>query len=132
VAWALHTLGEAARRQGDYEWATVNYVASLKLFTERRDNVGIARSLEDLATIAEAQGRPARAVRLCGAAEVLRELIGSPIPPPERPIYERTIAALRAQLDEIAVAAMWAEGQAMTTEQAIAFALNPTSLAPIL
>jgi hypothetical protein len=69
-------------------------------------------------------------VRLCGAAEALREVIGSPIPAPERLIYERTIAALRAQLDEITFAAMWAEGQAMTPEQVIAFALTATSPAP--
>jgi hypothetical protein len=119
MAWALHTLGEAARDQGDHERAAVRYVASLKLFRERRVHVGIARSLEDLAMIAEAQGQPARAVRLCGAAEALCEVIGSPIPAPERPIYERTIAAVHARLGEATFAAAWADGRAIPLEQAI-------------
>jgi tetratricopeptide (TPR) repeat protein len=122
--WALHTLGEAARAQGDHISAAANYVASLKIFRERRDNVGIARSLEDLASIAEARGQPERAVRLCGAAEALSEAIGSPIPAPERPIYERTVAAAHAQLDEATCAAAWAEGRALSLEQAIAEALG--------
>ena len=34
------------------------------------------------------------------------------------------LARVRAQLDEAAFAAAWAEGQAMTIEQAIEYALN--------
>jgi hypothetical protein len=37
---------------------------------------------------------------------------------------DRKIAAARAQLDEAAFAAAWAQGCVMTTEQAIAFGLE--------
>ena len=49
--------------------------------------------------------------------------------PDERACYERSVAAARAQLDEAAFAAAWAEGRAMTLEQAILFALDRQNLA---
>ena len=39
--------------------------------------------------------------------------------------YERSVAAVRAQLDEATFAAAWAAGHALTLEQAIAEALEP-------
>jgi hypothetical protein len=41
----------------------------------------------------------------------------------ERADYERNLDAVRAALDEDAFTAAWADGQAMTTEQAITYAL---------
>jgi len=41
----------------------------------------------------------------------------------EREIHEHLVATLRAQLDEAAFSRAWAEGQAMTMEQAIEYAL---------
>jgi len=38
--------------------------------------------------------------------------------------YDRAVASVRAQLDEATFGAAWAEGQALTLEQAIAEALN--------
>lgn len=37
----------------------------------------------------------------------------------ERPLYEQTVTTARSRLDEEAFAAAWAEGQAMTLEEAI-------------
>ena len=65
-----------------------------------------------------------RSPRLWGAAEATRRLIGAPLPPNERPRYERLVAAVRTQLDEETFAAAWAAGQALSLEQAIAEALG--------
>jgi len=43
---------------------------------------------------------------------------------PNRSLYERTAAAVRSQLGESAFEEAWAEGQAMTFEQAVAYALE--------
>ncbi len=67
-----------------------------------------------------AQGEPAWAGRLWGAAEALREAMGTLIPPVYRADYEQSIAATRAQLGQKAFAAAWAEGRAMTPDQALA------------
>lgn len=42
----------------------------------------------------------------------------------ERDEYEQMLASTRSELGEEAFAAAWAEGQAMTTEQAVAYAVG--------
>ena len=66
-----------------------------------------------------AQGEPAWAARLWGAAESLREAIGTPLPPIERDTYEGSVAAARNHLGEKTFAAAWAEGRDMTPEQVL-------------
>jgi hypothetical protein len=44
--------------------------------------------------------------------------------PPDRPVVDRAVAATRRSLGEEAFAAAWAEGRAMTLEQALAYALD--------
>jgi len=78
------------------------------------------------------QGEPALAARLYGAAEALRERVGTPIPPVEHATYERLVAAVRTQLDEVVFASTWAEGQTMTPEQALAAQGQATRPAPVV
>jgi DNA-binding NarL/FixJ family response regulator len=66
------------------------------------------------------QGQPVGAARLYGAASSLRTLLGAPLPPVERLSYQEYVAMLRAQLGEPAFGNAWAEGQALTLEEAIA------------
>jgi DNA-binding NarL/FixJ family response regulator len=70
------------------------------------------------------QGQPVNAARLCGFAESLRTLLRAPLTPIDRPAYQQTIAALRAQLDEPTFLNAWAAGQALTLEEAIAEAVQ--------
>ena len=44
--------------------------------------------------------------------------------PPDRGVYEGDVATARAQVDDATWDAAWAEGRAMTLEQAIAYALE--------
>ena len=69
--------------------------------------------------MAEEQGELVWAAHLWGAAEVLREAIGTPIPPVYRPGYERAVAKLRTQVGNETIAKEWAEGRTMTPEQAM-------------
>ena len=48
--------------------------------------------------------------RLWGAAEALRRTMSAPLPPADRPDYERSMAAARACLDEVSWEAAFAEG----------------------
>ncbi len=43
--------------------------------------------------------------------------------PPWRELYERHLAALRTRLDADELAAAWAEGRALTSDEAVAEAL---------
>jgi tetratricopeptide (TPR) repeat protein len=124
TAWALYVLGKTARLLGDNEQAMVFHRKALTLRGEVGDKKGIITCLEGLAGIACGCRQSARAVRLFGAAEALRRVIHVPLPPSEHLANERDVSTLEAQLEEKAFADAWAEGQAMTPEQAIEYALS--------
>ena len=63
-------------------------------------------------------------MRLAGAAEALREVVGVPIEFDEQGRYEQLIASLRERLDEARFSDTWVAGRALTLEQAIAEALG--------
>ncbi len=130
MAVSLTNLGRAAREQGDHASAGNSYRESLALRRDAGDRLGIALSLEGLAAVAAASGAGAReaggecAAELWGAAERLREEIGSPMLLSDRPRYEREVAAARAAHgDESAFESAWQAGRALTLEQAVAGAL---------
>jgi hypothetical protein len=80
--------------------------------------------LEAIASLVVTHGQAARAARLLAAAASLRERLGTPLPPIERPEFERSVAAARTALGEPAFAAAWSAGQAMPVEQAVCVALE--------
>ena len=83
-----------------------------------------AWELEGFAGLAGARGQEARAARLWGAAEALRANIGVPLSPDARLLYERSVAAARTQLGEAEWEAAFAEGMAMSPEEAAEYALG--------
>src|SRR5919107_2062652 len=83
-----------------------------------------AYCLEGFAGLAGARGQGARAARLWGAAEALRTGIGAPPTPEARPYYERSMAATRTLLGEVAWEAAFAQGPAMSPEEAAEYALG--------
>jgi predicted ATPase/class 3 adenylate cyclase len=83
-----------------------------------------AYCLEGFAGLAGARGQGARAARLWGAAEALRTGIGAPPTPEARPYYERSMAATRTLLGEVAWEAAFAQGTAMSPEEAAEYALG--------
>jgi tetratricopeptide (TPR) repeat protein len=123
IANSLDNLGDVAYAQGDYSAARALHQESLVMLRELGDPKAIANSLEGLAGLVAALGRYVRAARIWGAAERLREEIGSPQPPNERPPYDRRVAAARAG-DDAAFDRAWHEGRALTLEQAIELALE--------
>jgi DNA-binding NarL/FixJ family response regulator len=91
------------------------------------DQANLSYFLEGLAVVAGARGEPERSARMLGAAEGSMEEAGASVYNyyvPARALYERTLAAVRSQLDEAAWTAAWAEGRAMATEQAVEYALE--------
>ena len=123
LAHSLRSLGNLAQRQGDLAAAHRCYAEGLQLVWHLGSKRLIATALLDVAGLAQARGWPGLATRLFGAADHLLTAIGAIIDAAERPAYERDVAATRAQLDEPSFAAAWAEGQAMSLEQAVACAL---------
>jgi DNA-binding CsgD family transcriptional regulator/tetratricopeptide (TPR) repeat protein len=133
-----HNLGYVAGAQGDYARAAACFVESLVQFQERGNLLSLADCLAGLASVAAGQGpqqlpeaararEALRAARLLGAAAALRApldargVLGEPANQIE---WERTVSSVRAQLAPAAFAAAWAEGHALSAEQAVAYALG--------
>ncbi len=116
---ALLVVGRILAAKGEYAAARAQYEESLAVARQVGDKLYIASCLEGLASVASAQGDIGWAVRLWAAAASLRGTSGAPIPPFERDAYEHALVAARRQLGESTFSAVWAEGQALTPEQAV-------------
>jgi predicted ATPase len=127
-AWAFQGLGETALAQGNAILAMTHLTNALVLFRDLGDRAGMAWCLAGLAGVTVVNEDPERAAWLYGAAEGLRQAIGARQAPAARATRERLMAAAREQLGDVAFDAEWAEGQAMTLEQAIAYALDEGEL----
>jgi DNA-binding NarL/FixJ family response regulator len=122
IHWPLDLLGIAACRQGEYERAATFFRESLVSNRRFGYRQGTAENLAGLGAVAAGQGQLEPAVKLFGAAEALLSAVGTDLGPADREQYDHCVAAVRAQLDEATFATAWAEGQAMTREQAIDYA----------
>jgi hypothetical protein len=69
-------------------------------------------------------GYAQRAARLLAATAAMQEAADIDIGSSQHEDTERVSAAVRAYLSKDVFAAAWAEGQAMTMDQTIAYALN--------
>jgi predicted ATPase/transcriptional regulator with XRE-family HTH domain len=96
----------------------------LRLAQQGRDRQVLAFGLLLGANHASEIGAFVRAIRLFGAADTVVPGYRFELVTFERATYERSLEAARAALDPDVVASAWAEGQAMTLEQAIALALD--------
>lgn len=96
------------------------------MLRELQDKEGIFYCLLGMAGVAGSRGQPARVARLWGAAEALGEAFAKSILLMYRRSYDNDtrIASARSQVNEEAWAQAWAEGRAITPEQAIEYALE--------
>ena len=132
IANSLMNLGNVAQYQGDYAAARALYEESMTLFRELEDKLGIADSLDNFAELAHQERQERRAAPLWGAATALREGIDAPRSPQQQESFDREGAIVRSALGDAAFDAAFAEGGAMTIEQAIDFAVGPpTSERPL-
>ena len=126
--WALslplRNLGIVALRQGDYQHASALLKESLAILQETQEKWFISRSLETLAGVTALAGDHECAARLFGAGEALREVVGASVLSFYRADYDRGVAAARAGLEPTDFDRAWAEGRALTWEQAIRYALS--------
>jgi predicted ATPase/DNA-binding XRE family transcriptional regulator len=118
-------LAQASLVRGDPAAAIRRLQDSIRTLTQFGESILISVCLGKLCEALWMEGRPLEALRMAGAAAV-----NDPQPGDLahrytrfRLDYERTLARMRACLDNPAYAAAWAEGQAMTLPQAVDMAL---------
>ena len=123
-AGIAQALGEVVIHRGDIEQATILLAESLSSFRKWADALGIARCLIGFVNLLQAQKDMERAAHLLGFVEAWLESNQLHLVIFDHANYARGIAAARAQLDEAAFTAAWAEGRAMMLEQAIELAMK--------
>ena len=130
ASMALFTLGMTELRRGNLERGAVLFEEGAQITRELGDRLGAPYFAEGLAKLAALRGIPVRAARLWGAAEALREQIGISLSEFDRANsdYERDLALVRSALEEATFEAAWAEGRAMSFDQAVGYLLGePTT-----
>jgi predicted ATPase/class 3 adenylate cyclase len=120
---SLYILGKTLLSRGDYAQAAQHFN---KLIEYGRnlgvDPVGVNYLLVGYALLACRQKKWERSGRLFAAGEQVSWWAVNTISPADRAERETALATLRAELGEPAFAAAWSEGQAMTLDQALAYA----------
>jgi predicted ATPase/DNA-binding CsgD family transcriptional regulator len=128
IARGMYYLADLSMVQHDYAEARVLYEECLQRSNAIGDKEFLASCLEGLGAAVVAQEDEeeagsesiwAWAARLWGAAEHLREAIGAPMSPVQRPTYERALSQAHSQVSEQAFRVAWEEGRSMTAEQVL-------------
>jgi predicted ATPase/DNA-binding SARP family transcriptional activator len=131
LAWSLEQQGALALGRGDPAAADL-LRRSLRIHRELQDRWRVTNVLEDFAALALSRGGAATAARLLAAAQALRALIGTVIPPCESPLHDETLAGVRAALGDDAFATAWQQGTLAAAEdlEAELPAAGPAAPAP--
>ena len=123
-ARSLTDLGSIDCEQGDYPAARAAFSEALEVFAGLGHRRGMARTLEGLACLALAGGSATRALTLAAAAANIRQQISAPLSQMEQSKFDCTLLNAWEALSEPAGKDAWAQGQAMSLEQAVQYSLE--------
>jgi DNA-binding CsgD family transcriptional regulator len=117
---------------GDYGRATALLRELLHQSRKLDDKRSTQYAFFGFAGVAASQGQFVRATRLWAAADSLREASGVYLPPLTHSLtdYERSVAAVRAELGEAPFEEAWMEGSRLALEQTVEYALSEEESAP--
>jgi predicted ATPase/class 3 adenylate cyclase len=121
--WALRGVALASRRLGKIDESRVRLVEGMEIFREAGDLSAMVLFLGSFADLAAFEGDVARALRLGGAAAASRDATDAGIAEWVGSIEERKRLVEQIATDADA-ARLWAEGQAMSVDEAVAYALT--------
>ena len=121
LGWSIHTLGLVAFNLGDFARARASWIEAIQLFAAAGDVPGIVLQLDNLSALARHDGDFPRAGRLWAAASAHQVSSGTGL---GRLLREEEGRSGREGLDDDEAERVWAEGQAMSLEQAVAYALE--------
>jgi predicted ATPase/class 3 adenylate cyclase len=121
--WALHSIGLAWIGLGDLDQARTALTQSLELFSAANDLTGIGLLLNDFSIIALLTDDLDRSVRLHGAALQVERKIGQGLVTNYEGYVPWNPASSRERLGVVAYEKLFAEGEAMSVEEAVAYAV---------
>ena len=127
IAIESNNLSMVERQLGNLEEADILARNALDISSRRGDSLAIAWNLNGLAACAALRGQQQRGAMLVGAADEAMEAAGGAWPPDELVHYNRTVSILMEGLGLTDFQEYRAAGRAMTSAEAIAFALSAPS-----
>jgi predicted ATPase/class 3 adenylate cyclase/DNA-binding CsgD family transcriptional regulator len=122
LMWALTTRAQVAIAQGEPEQADRDAHDALAIASELEAHLVVPDTLECLATLASDAGGHREAARLTGAAYGIRKRMGAVRFKVWDTSYEESVAELQEALGDNDFDKAWAEGAALSTDEAIAYA----------
>jgi tetratricopeptide (TPR) repeat protein len=127
--WSNVRLGYVALCEGNLDEARHIFVESAQEFKKDKNAIGVVFTLEGLASFYASKGKPLQATRLIGWADSTREKISDKRPLLEQTDVDKIIVSCLARVGKARFARAYAEGQKMTMDVAISYALTQTRLA---
>jgi tetratricopeptide (TPR) repeat protein len=124
VATVLGTMTIGAIRQEEYGRATELLTESLTIRKELGDKGGVAWCLEKFAQMESSQGDALRAAHLLGAAEALREILGTAVDTVDRAEHAEAVRVARERLGEEEFSTAWRRGRDMSMDEAANYTLT--------
>ena len=122
-AVALSMLADIAVDQARVEDATAQLQEAQRILRELNDRLLLAVGVGRFASVLAAAGRPVPATEVLSSSEALMEEMGAR-PPWFAHISAKTLAVVRAELDESAFAEAWERGRTLTADEAVALAVD--------
>jgi predicted ATPase/DNA-binding SARP family transcriptional activator len=122
--WDRTLLGHVIVHQGKIIEARDIFYETMQEFFNVKEEMGVVFALEGTASIYVRVGKPEHAARLIGWADVTREKLGDKRPLIEQADVDKVIAACIIKMGEAAFSDAYDEGQKMTLDEAVAYALE--------
>ncbi len=120
LAEALVTLGRVRGAQGAAADAWAHLSEALTLAGVAGPRFVVAAAVDALGVLAVRQGQVRHGVHLLGAVARMRQTMGAPVQPADRPAIEAALAEARGSLGDTPFTDAWAAGQALPVEQLVA------------
>jgi predicted ATPase/DNA-binding SARP family transcriptional activator len=122
--WAHVRLGYVALREGNLAEARLLFTETARSFQKDKYEIGVVFTLEGIAGLCAAEGKPEHSAQLTAWADATREKIGNLRSPIEQIDVDRIIALCLTKMGKAEFSDAFAEGKKMTLEQAVALELE--------
>ena len=124
VLWCRCHLGYLALCENNLSEARSIFTETAREFFNDKSEIGVTFTLEGMAGLFIAMGKPEHAVRLVGWSDATRKKIGDPRPRLEQADVDKIIAACIAKMGEAAFSDTYEEGNKLTLDEAVEYALK--------
>lgn len=122
--WCRSHLGYLFLREGNLSEARDIFTETAQNFQQDKNIIGVVFTLEGMSELHVAIGKPEHAAGLAGWADATRAKIYDTRPPVEQADVDKIITACLIKMGEEAFSDAYDEGQKMTLDEAVAFALT--------